>query len=207
MPGLPDPMLQTPLPREVEAWAQSFAPALIRHLRQMTYVLNGLSRTETLASRPAAPDFDHALYTADDTGEAFVGVGGAWQALNTLRLGGANGQLLASRQSTELHTLAAAATSDTTIQFPAGSLGLGVGIRVTTLITGCASLDVGITGATTRYGTGIALAAGTTAKQGSADAYTAATSVRFSAIGGGGAFTAGVVRITLYYLDITAPTS
>jgi len=128
----------------------------------------------------------------------------------TMRFGGANAAYCQISTLNESHTLAAAATSDTTIQFPANSIGLGVTIRVTTLITGCASLDVGIAGATTRYGTGIALTAGTTNVSPGAtnpSIYASATSVRFTAVGGGASFTAGVIRTTLHYISLSAPTS
>lgn len=121
-----------------------------------------------------------------------------------------NSQALNVQSLTELHTLAAAGTSDTTIEAPAGALVLGVSWRVTTLITGCTTFDVGTAAAATKYGTLQALAAGTTG--GSAgttnpDVFAAATKVRFTAVGGGAAFTAGVIRVTVYYLDLTAPTS
>ena len=191
-------------------WAESLITILGNAWQGMVYVLNALSTTGLLADLPAEPEINHILYTASDTEEVFVAVEGVWVPVSQLRLGGSNGQLIATRQLTELHTLAAAATSDTTIQFPADSLAIGVGIRVTTEITGCATLDVGIAGATTRYGTGIALTAGTTnVSPGTTNPsiYSAATPVRFSAVGGGGAFTAGVVRINLYYIDMVAPTS
>lgn len=124
---------------------------------------------------------------------------------------GSNGQYATITAITESHTLAAAATSNTTIQIPAGAMVLGVDIRVTTEITGCDTLDVGVTGATTRYGTGIALTAGTTnatcATVSAPTIYQSATAIRFSAIGGGASFTAGVVRVTVHYLAISAATS
>lgn len=125
-------------------------------------------------------------------------------------LGGANGVGMQIRSLAELHTLAAAGTSDTTMTAPANSLVVGVCMRVTTTITGCTTLDVGIAGATTRYGTGIALTSGTTSvSPGTTNPslYSSATKVRFSAIGGGASFTAGVIRVVLYYIDLTAPTS
>lgn len=136
---------------------------------------------------------------------AALGKAGNWEVN-----GRPNGQLLGMKTATELHTLALAATSDTTITAPANSLVLGVTIRVTTEITGCTTLDLGVAGATTRYGTGIALTAGTTnASPGTTNPtiYGAATAIRFSAVGGGASFTAGIIRVTIHYLDLTAPTS
>jgi hypothetical protein len=207
--ALPPPPISED-PEAFRVWAESLTRTLGNAWREMVYVLDAQSIVDTLVNRSATPALDHIFFTASDTGEVFVAVNGAWVAVNTLRLGGSNGQLIATRQLTELHTLTHAGTSDTTIQFPANSLGLGVGIRVTTLITGCTSLDVGIAGATTRYGTGIALAAGTTnASVGTTNPsiYGAATKIRFTAVGGGASFSAGVVRTTIDYIDVTAPAS
>lgn len=128
-----------------------------------------------------------------------------------IRAGGTNAQYAQLATLTELHTLAAAGTSDTTIQIPAGAMVVGVSVRVTTLITGCTTFDVGVAGATTRYGTGIALAATTTNATASTDAaptiYQAATAIRLSAVGGGASFTAGVVRVTVHYIQTSAPTA
>lgn len=133
--------------------------------------------------------------------------GNADQAMRFFSTNSANAKVTST---SELHTLAAAATSDTTVQFPANCIPLGVTIRVTTLITGCTTLDVGISGATTKYGTGLALTANTTnASAGltSPAIPAAATSVRFSAVGGGASFTAGVIRVTLHYISLSAATS
>lgn len=120
---------------------------------------------------------------------------------------GANGQACTIEQVTESHTLAAAATSDTTIQLPANRILLGVELLVTTEITGCTTFDCGISGATTRYGTGIALTAGTTSAVATNQTVTSATAIRFTAIGGGASFTAGVIRVTAHYVNLTAATS
>lgn len=118
---------------------------------------------------------------------------------------GANGSTMVDGFLTELHTLAAAATSDTTIQIPAGAVVTHVTGRVTTLITGATSFDVGVAGATSRYGDDVAVAATTTFVGPDPRAYTAATSIRFTANGSN--FTAGVVRVDIHYKLATAPTS
>lgn len=128
---------------------------------------------------------------------------------------GANGKFLNVQQITESHTLAAATTSDTTVTFPAGALVLAVSVRVTTTITASAGTNFTLGDATTagRYSTAsgsavILFAAGTTHQQAPSTyvVYTAATAIRFTC-GGGGSFTAGVVRVTGYYIDLTAPSS
>lgn len=131
-------------------------------------------------------------------------------ANQSFRYGTANAAYSQITALNEAHTLAAAATSDTTIQIPANSLVIGVTLRVTTTITGCATLDVGVAGATTRYGTGIALTANTTnVSPGITNPtiYASAVSLRFTAVGGGAAFTAGAIRVTLHLITLSAPTS
>ncbi len=105
------------------------------------------------------------------------------------------------------------ATHDVAGAIPAGAIVVGTSARVTTTITGCTTWDFGIAGATTRYGTGLALTSGTTVDNtawlagGSALSYPSATAIRLSAIGGAASFTAGVVRVCVLYWDTTAPTS
>lgn len=89
----------------------------------------------------------------------------------------------------EIHTLSLAAFSDTTIQIPAGANVSKVTVRVIDAVTtssGTDTFDVGVVGATTRYGTGLAGAAGTERDQGPFDNqlfYGAATAIRLSAPG------------------------
>ncbi len=119
-----------------------------------------------------------------------------------------NGQALSVLALTELTTIAAAATTDTTIQIPANAIAIGVSVRVTTVIPTATAFDYGIAGATTRYGTAIAAAA-TTTNPGTNDAlryYAAATKIRFTPDIQPAANT-GRVRVTIYYITITPPTS
>jgi hypothetical protein len=41
--------------------------------------INALSRTDTLANRPATPALDHIFFTTTDTKRTYVGVNGVWQ--------------------------------------------------------------------------------------------------------------------------------
>lgn len=122
-----------------------------------------------------------------------------------------NGGSLAFGVASESHTLSAATRSATANIIPANAMVLGVALRVTTAVTASAgtTFDVWVTGSTTRYAQGVAFASGTTATSGGDDeriVAPATTSLTFEC-GGGGAFTAGVVRIQVYYLTLTAPTS
>lgn len=121
--------------------------------------------------------------------------------------GGSNSQAVSVKSLTELTTIAAAATTDTVIQIPANAIAIGVSVRVTTVIPTAATFDVGIAGATTRYGTGLAVAAGTT-NPGTNDSlrfYAAGTAIRITPNLTPAANT-GRVRVTIHYLQITPPT-
>lgn len=119
-----------------------------------------------------------------------------------------NGQALGFNMLTELTTIAAAATTDTTIQIPANCIVKFVTVRVTTVIPTAATFDVGIAGATTRFGTGIAVAANTTnvGKADASDSYASAISVRITP-NLTPADNTGRVRVTVHYETATAPTS
>jgi hypothetical protein len=123
---------------------------------------------------------------------------------------GSNGQSLNLMEATTTKTGMSGATVTATNLIPAGSLVLAVTLRVTTTITGATTFTIGDGTTANRWGTGIALAAGTTTTL--ADAVTAtpaiyptATSVVLTATGSN--FTAGAVRISVFYYSVTAPTS
>jgi hypothetical protein len=124
-----------------------------------------------------------------------------------LGIGGANASQFYHATQNEAHTLAAAATSDTTITYPASSAGLSASFRITTEITGCATVDAGVAGDTARFGAFSALTAGTTLAIARVDNYTNATAVRFTCNGGGGSFSAGAVRTVIHHQQASAPTS
>lgn len=119
----------------------------------------------------------------------------------------ANGQRLAVKKLTELTTIAAAATTDTTIQMPAGALILSVSTRVTTVIPTATSFSVGDAVSATRFGTSatISTAATTTDVGTLAGAYynASAAAVRLTMNGGSPAANTGRVRVTIFYIQIT----
>lgn len=122
---------------------------------------------------------------------------------------GANGQALAVKALTELTTIAAAATTDTTIQMPAGAIVLAVSVRVTTVIPTATNFTVGDSGSAARFSTAAVSAAATSTDPGTkAGAYYNATalSIRITPDGTPAANT-GRVRVTIYYLESTPPTS
>ncbi len=123
--------------------------------------------------------------------------------------GGANGQSVALKSLTELLTIAAAATSDTTFQIPAGCIVYAVTVRNTVAIPTAATYTV--TGATTGtvFSTAaVAVAVNTTNKGINSYGYhnVTAQNVRITPNLTPGANT-GRVRVTLHYLEVTPPTS
>lgn len=123
-----------------------------------------------------------------------------------------------SAGSTQLHgvleqavTLSGTTTSST-IQIPADSIILAVSAKVTTAITATGSPTswcYGVSGNATQFGNLLTFTAGTTNAGviGPTGFYTA-TSILISPVGGSTpSFTGGVVRLTIHYIKITAPTS
>ncbi|HEU00507.1 hypothetical protein LCGC14_0987170 [marine sediment metagenome] len=128
----------------------------------------------------------------------------------TVRQTGANGQLAELKQATTEVTGMSGATVTATTLIPAGSLVVGVSLRVTTNITGANTFDVGDGVDVDRWGAAVALASSTTTDIADFTIlnpvnYAAATDVVLTA--NGPDFTAGAVRLTVHYLDLTAATS
>lgn len=102
------------------------------------------------------------------------------------------------------------ATSSASNIIPAGSIVFGVTVRVTTTITGATTFKIGDGTDDDRWGSGIALASGTTTSGTaftitSVPIYTSATSVVLTATGSN--FTAGVVSVTVHYATFTPASS
>ncbi len=89
---------------------------------------------------------------------------------------------------------------------PDRAIVLGVASRTTLAITGATSYGVGIAGNTTQFGNLLGVATGST-NNGviGPTAFYADTKVRVSANGGN--FTGGKVRLVLYFLEMSAPSS
>ncbi|KKL64684.1 hypothetical protein LCGC14_2162550 [marine sediment metagenome] len=128
----------------------------------------------------------------------------------TVRQIGANGQLAELKHATTEVTGMSGATVTASTLIPAGSLVVGVSLLVTTNITGANTFDVGDGVDVDRWGAAIALASSTTTDIADFTIlnpvnYAAATDVVLTA--NGPDFTAGAVRLTVHYLDLTAATS
>jgi hypothetical protein len=120
-----------------------------------------------------------------------------------------NGQFMTWSTRTELTTVSTAATTNTAIQFPANSMQLGVSVRVVTAIPTAATFNVGTTENATRYGSGIAVAGGTTNATCGTTNPIILTSTAPVVITPNVATSAptGQVRVTLYYIALTPPTA
>ena len=140
-----------------------------------------------------------------------VGAGNTGWTATVARVVGSYGQKTESLQASAVSpALSSGSTYTFTNLIPAGSLVVGVTIRVNTLITGATSISIGDGTDADRWGAGIAVAAGTTTTLANATIttppiYAAATSVVLTAAGSD--FTAGVVRATVHYISLTAATS
>ena len=106
----------------------------------------------------------------------------------------------------EEETTLSGATTSTSIQIPDKGIVIGVSLRVTELITGASSFDVGDGTTANKFGDDIGLTVNTT-NNGviNPQAYYANTSIVFTANGSN--FTGGKVRTAIHYMTISGPTS
>jgi hypothetical protein len=127
---------------------------------------------------------------------------------------GLNAQATNIRQATVVVTTTAAATATATNLIPAGSFVIGVTTRVTTAVTGDAGFtgfNVGETDAD-RWGANVSPLLNATTDLTNAVVtapiiFTAATSVVLTQVGGSTFSAGGVVRVTVHYISLTAPTT
>lgn len=103
----------------------------------------------------------------------------------------------------EEHTLAQAATSDTTIIIPARAIVHGVTVRVSEAVTGATSFDCGIGGETSKYGGSLGISPGSSnIGVTGPTAFYSDTAIRLSA--NGADFTGGKVRVAIHYMRMSA---
>lgn len=154
------------------------------------------------------------LYPLDVDGALRVGVdttnGQSGMTSPALLVQGLNGQSQNIVQNTDVFVGMNGGTVTFTGLIPAATLVIGVTVRVTTLITGATSFKVGTGADADAWGTGIAVAAGTTTSiadftQTSPLFYPVATDVILTSTGGN--FSGGAVRVTVHCISLTPPTS
>ncbi len=104
------------------------------------------------------------------------------------------------------HSVSAGATSVVTGFIPANSVVYGITGRVLSSIGGAASLEIGVSGSSNRYGSGIGLAAGAWARglTGNPLTYYSATDVVLTATGG--TFDgSGAIRLVVHVAELALP--
>jgi len=125
--------------------------------------------------------------------------------INTLATG-ANDSLSKSGIIEQLVSGLSGASVNAPTQIPAGALVKAVGMRVTTAITGPTSFEIGVSGTLAMFGSGLAIAAGSTNEGmiGPNPFYSATTIVLTPT---GGSFSAGAVRLSIHYELFSPPIS
>lgn len=112
---------------------------------------------------------------------------------------------VANLKSVSAEIACAGASSSASNLIPAGAFVLGVTARVTTTITGASAFTIGDGTTAAKWGSGIALPAGTVTTGANFTAgpshYATATSVVLTATTSN--FTGGKVRVTVHYFDFT----
>jgi hypothetical protein len=151
-----------------------------------------------------------------DEARVVVRVGPAWTPLDAAMgllsqaasvnvakgaLGGTTGMAVLDQTLSGL----SGASVTSSIRIPDRSNVLGVSTRVVTAITGATSFDCGVAGETSKFGSSLSIAAGST-NIGVIEpqAFYADTPIVLTAQGG--SFTGGAVRLAIHYLTLGAPT-
>jgi hypothetical protein len=122
---------------------------------------------------------------------------------------GANSQAVQILSLSEVTTIAAAASSATTIQIPANAIVLGVTVRVTTVIPTAATFTVTGTTSTTAFNTAAVNVAATTTDAGTNHCpyYNATAQTITFTPNQTPAGNTGRVRVTIFYILVTPPAS
>lgn len=141
----------------------------------------------------------------------------AWQTVSSGAFnfsgGNANASTFNLKQLSAQTTLSLGSATTSLVTIPAGALVMAVTARVTTAITSGTSTTWSLgTGAIANdFGSGLAFASGTTVTGADYVGFTGSqmfpAATALNCVLNIGAATAGVVRVTVYYYDVTAPTS
>ena len=127
---------------------------------------------------------------------------------SSLDLNGASGEALKVKQLTELVTIADAATTETTIELPANAIILAVPVRVVTAIPTATTFNVGSGADDDRFAASVSVDADTIDAGELAGAYynAEATPVLITPSDTPAEAT-GELRVTIFYIEVTPPTS
>lgn len=118
----------------------------------------------------------------------------------------ANGAGFVHRTLETDHSVSAGGSSVEAGFLPANAIVYGVTARVLSTIGGATTLEMGVSGSTDRYGSGIGVGAGSWARgiTGSPLAYYAATDLILTAVGGNFNGT-GQIRLAVHFAELTLP--
>jgi hypothetical protein len=168
-------------------------------------------RNSLTATVPVTLDSTLAV-TGATTLTGATAITGAVTLATTQNFTGASGSNLAIKTKTATITGMSGGTASSASFIPAGCVVLGFALRVTTLITAetGVSFSIGDGSDVDKWGTGIAFAANTTViatgwVAGAPTHYASAANLVLTP--NAGTFSAGAVRLVLWYYDVTAPTS
>lgn len=159
-----------------------------------------------LANRLQTADTTWNIGTATGTSLALTGPASA----ASVAAAGTHGQLMTIGVLEELTTIAAAATTSTTIQIPAGAVVLAVAVRVVVAIPTATTFTVGDGTTAAKFNTGsnlsVAINTTDTGMKAGPTYYAAATSIVFTPSSTPGT-NVGRVRTTIFYMQVTPATS
>lgn len=172
-----------------------------------TNALGGIACVITQTG-PLKSDMVHSINTGDSSITAFTISDGA------LKHSGNNGQITGIKWKRT--SQATTSGTDVTVAnfFPPGAIVLGVTVRITTTITGPASISLGNSTSLTRYlnawgtlGAGTTIDCGIYGSETAPRIYVVAESVNLRITANGGNYTGGQIEVILHYIDLTPPTS
>ncbi|MBT0957053.1 DUF2793 domain-containing protein [Alphaproteobacteria bacterium KMM 3653] len=139
-----------------------------------------------------------------DTGKPAIYSGSAWN--DSLLARSPSGAAMRAEIIEFDHTVAAGASDSTAITIPAGAMVCAVGARVITALSGTlTSWDLGVTGSTGQFGTGLGIGQGSYAEGilGTPTSYYSDTPLTLTAQGGD--FAAGTLRFAIHHFRFDLP--
>jgi hypothetical protein len=166
-------------------------------------------RRGTLAQVQAFMGLQGEIIATTDTNELYLQDGTTTGGWPVGRRAGAYGSFI------QLNTLeggietitTGGTTYSTTLQIPARAMVIGVSSIVETAITGCTAFEIGVSGNSSMFATGLGTSAGSTnAGICGPNTFYSATPLLLTSTAGGN-FTGGTIRLSIQYLTIGAPTS
>jgi hypothetical protein len=166
-------------------------------------------RRDTLANVQANHGAQGEIFVTTDTNEVYLQDGltnGGWTQAARRGVNGSFIQLNTLEGGIETITTGGT-TYSTALQIPARAMVIGVSSIIETAITGCTAFEIGVSGNSSMFATGLGTSArSTNAGIGGPNTFYSATPLLLTSTAGGN-FTGGTIRLSIQYLTIGAPTS